>query len=440
MYDPVDVAWSIWDEEPSQVHNEQLKALTDLLALKWLAAGPLHRPTARGLAAALQRRGRVLLQSLTLFDQGFEGLGAAAVGFRSAAGCRPAAMDARDPLSGRATSALRRLPAADLERLSLLIIHVGEAGVWAALASLPLRTLHSSIDAGAVCGLSAAHFPRLTSLTLPLGGGRGGAAEFDLHAIAAAAPAAVVLTLAVGASGGLHMNRIDVVLAVFPASTALTYTPEWWRSRLRWLSAVTADARRRCTSRRTVRPIVWDSPVDPWHMPVAGGGLPGDPPPWDAVCPRERIRLDGSGQFEANLTAEPMDDVDGIATSASDFPGGWDGPPGRAPLPLGVTADIVFLRSWALPEITYYGSANLDMYRFIAAPAAGRVARAAATDGGGGNGRLLTGRQVLHDLRAGAAFEATPAVMSALNTVAPPYVRGQGDGRTTSTRTRPSKA
>jgi len=426
--DAVDVAWGSWQIEPPQLRSEQLKALTHLPALEWLAAGPLHRPTVRGLAAALQRSGQPPLASLTLFDYGSEGPDTAAVGFGSAAGCLPAAIDVSEPLSVRAASALRRLPDADLERLSSLTICVYEAGVWAALAGLPVRTLHAAVGAAAVSGLTASHFPRLTSLTLQLGFGGGGAADLDLGALAAAAPAVVDLTLAVRASEGFPMDRIDEALTAFPSLTALTYTPECGRPGLRWLSAVAADARRRCTSRRTVRPIVWDHPVDPWHMPVAGGGLPGDPPPWDVVCPRERIHLFAPEKLEAYPTAEPMDDVDGIAAFASDFPGGWGGPPGGAPLPPGVAADVAFLRGWALPRIAYFGSIDSELYHFIAAPAAGRVACAAAAGGGGGGGGLLTGRQVLDDLRAGAAFAANPAVMGALDTVAPPCVQGLRDG------------
>jgi len=51
------------------------------------------------------------------------------------------------------------------------------------------------------------------------------------------------------------------------------------------------------------------------------------------------------------------------------------------------------------------------------------VARATVADGGG-CGDLLTGRQVLDDLRAGEAFAAHPSVMGAIDTVAPLYMRG----------------
>jgi len=220
---------------------------------------------------------------------------------------------------------------------------------------------------------------------------------------------------------GFAVDRVDEALAAFPALTALTYTPKWRRPGIQWLSAVATDARRRCTSQRTVRLILWDAPFDPWRVPVAGGGQPGDRPPWAVVCSRQRIRFPNWDEVETLPTTETLDDVDDIATFASSFLGGWGGPPGDPPLPHGVAADVAFLRHWALPDMSYWGPD--DVYRFIAAPAASRVARATVADGGGG-GDLLTGRQVLDDLRAGEAFAAHPAVMGAIDTVAPPYMRG----------------
>lgn len=111
------------------------------------------------------------------------------------------------------------------------------------------------------------------------------------------------------------------------------------------------------------------------------------------------------GGIDPYPTDQPMVNDGGIATFASDFPDGFDDPPGG--LPRGVAADVTFLRTWALSPTVYYGGSEHPLLPFTCAAAVP-------------HGTLPTAAQVAGDLHKPDFAAGAPGVQ--LDTAHPPLV------------------
>lgn len=126
-----------------------------------------------------------------------------------------------------------------------------------------------------------------------------------------------------------------------------------------------------------------------------------------ATSPPRRVPIELLywGGADAYPTDQPVVADAGIATFASDFPDGFDNPPGG--LPRGVAADVTFLRAWHLSPTVYYGGCEHPLLPFTCEAAVPHRS-------------LPTAGQVAADLHKPDFVAGAPGVR--LDTAHPPWV------------------
>lgn len=256
-----------------KMDGARLVAAASLAGIEWLAMGPFGTLTPRDVAAALNCRWpRPPLRTLHLAPgDDARVMDRAVAGFAGVTRPLPATLEWGPPLHADGATALGNLPPAIVGSMSALMLVVGDGAVWGALAGLPIETLTVRLKRGGLQRFEEARFPRLKTLTVKSMGAN--VADMDWGALAASAPRLTSFSVGVGLGGGLTPANAAAAVAALPRLVYFAYQPVYtgphWMTAPSVIRTAAAGARSLATSRRTVRLICGNQPLDPFAIEPA---------------------------------------------------------------------------------------------------------------------------------------------------------------------------